>query len=157
MTAEQVQSGRISPWGGVHSYSIHVPSRHKTRTLLILARNHHSPHQKRITKSLATSKGHLRGQQKNIQPTKTIDEPLSISESLDFIPTPEATNPCTGALVDLIKNTNEFSRSFSDQTGQFQIQSSRGNNYIFIIYDYDSNVILSKTINNCQGLASLLY
>jgi hypothetical protein len=32
-------------------------------------------------------------------------------------------------------------RTYSDQTGRFIVPSSRGHNYIFILYDYDSNFI----------------
>ena len=42
---------------------------------------------------------------------------------------------------------------FTDQPGQFIAPSSTGNNYIFILYDYDSNAILvdpmpGKTTHN---------
>ena len=42
-------------------------------------------------------------------------------------------------------------KTYSDQTGKFIIQSSRGNNYIFILYYYDSNSILSIPIKNRQA------
>ena len=37
---------------------------------------------------------------------------------------------------------------YSDQTGKFIIPSSRGNNYLFLLYDYDSNSIHAETIPN---------
>jgi hypothetical protein len=37
---------------------------------------------------------------------------------------------------------------FSDQTGRFITPSSNGNNYIFILYDYDSNSIFSEAMPN---------
>ena len=62
-------------------------------------------------------------------------------------------------LVEIIKNVllnnvsirkNKFytktielkSRSYSDETGRFPIILSKGNKYIIIIYDYDSNTII---------------
>jgi hypothetical protein len=33
---------------------------------------------------------------------------------------------------------------YSDQTGKFVQPSSHGNNYLFILYDYDSNLILAE-------------
>jgi len=40
--------------------------------------------------------------------------------------------------IDNIKVTG---RTFSDQTGRFVCPSVSGNNYVFIVYDYDSNSI----------------
>ena len=49
---------------------------------------------------------------------------------------------------------DEFARkykSYSDQTGKFPHMSSRGNQYIFTMYDYDSNVILVQALKIRQG------
>ena len=35
---------------------------------------------------------------------------------------------------------------FTDQTGQFPNKSSRGNHYIMVLYNHDSNAILAKPI-----------
>jgi hypothetical protein len=40
------------------------------------------------------------------------------------------------AIIDL--NTGQI---FTDQTGRFPIPSSKGSNYLFVLYDYDSNII----------------
>ena len=37
---------------------------------------------------------------------------------------------------------------FSDQTGRFPVTSSRGNKYIMIVYDYDSNSILAEPLKS---------
>ena len=37
---------------------------------------------------------------------------------------------------------------FSDQTGRFPITSSRGNKYIMIVYDFDSNAILAEPLKS---------
>ena len=48
-------------------------------------------------------------------------------------------------------STNTICKTYSDQTETFIIQSSRGNSYIFILYDYESNYILYKPIKNRQA------
>jgi hypothetical protein len=37
---------------------------------------------------------------------------------------------------------------YTDQTGRFPVVSSKGNNYIMILYDYDSNAILAQPIKD---------
>jgi len=103
---------------------------------------------KHLPKSIATSKGHLRGQQKNIKSTKADLDSIPMSTSLDLAPSQEPSNPKTNNLFLALLTTDSICKSFSDQTGQFPVQSGRGNNYIFILYDYDSNAILSTAIPN---------
>ena len=72
---------------------------------------------------MATSKGHLRGQQKNIQSTKLkIHEntPLLVIE--DIAPAQEPNNIATQT-VFLTIDTKPFARWYSDQTGRFPMQS----------------------------------
>jgi len=38
-----------------------------------------------------------------------------------------------------------------DLTGKFPVQSLSGNNYILIVYDYDSNGILTTPLPNCHA------
>jgi len=40
---------------------------------------------------------------------------------------------------------------YMDLTGKFVVASSNGNNYILIIYDYDSNAILAIPLKNCKA------
>ena len=102
-----------------------------------------------LPKSLATSQGHLKGQQKNIRSTKTVlEETVPLTISLDIAPAQEPANPKTQTVFLTIIDNKTFARSYSDQTGQFPIQSGRGNNYMFVLYDYDSNAILIKAIPN---------
>ena len=93
---------------------------------------------KHLQKPLATSKGHLQGQQKNIKTTKDYDS-LTLSTSLDVAPIQEPYNPKTNNIFsNALLATESLSKSFcSDQTFQFSVQSGRGNNYIFIMYRYD--------------------
>jgi hypothetical protein len=106
---------------------------------------------KHLSKSLATSKGHLRMQQKNIQSTKTISSNLPMTESLDFSPSQEPHNARTHAAFTTILPATDVQKSYSDQTGKFPLQSSRGYNYVMVLYDYDSNAILSKPLKTRQA------
>jgi hypothetical protein len=106
---------------------------------------------KHLSKSLATSKGHLRMQQKNIRSTKPLTADLPIATSLDFSPSQDLHNPRTHIVFPTIINTTNLQKSYSDQTGKFPIQSSRGHNYVMILYDYDSNAILSIPLKTRQA------
>jgi hypothetical protein len=44
--------------------------------------------------------------------------------------------------------TIDADQIYTDQTGIFTIVSSKGNKYIMVIYDYDSNAILAQPIKN---------
>jgi hypothetical protein len=105
---------------------------------------------KHLAKSRATSKGHLRMEQKNVQSTK-ITANLPIATSLDFSPSQEPNNIRTHAVFATILPATELRTSYSDQTGKFPVQSSRGYNYVMVLYDYDSNAILSKPIKTRQA------
>ena len=37
---------------------------------------------------------------------------------------------------------------FTDQTGRFPVMSSKGNQYIMVLYDYDYSAILAKPMKN---------
>eukprot|EP00957_Ditylum_brightwellii_P109220 8331405-Ditylum_brightwellii.AAC.2 len=41
--------------------------------------------------------------------------------------------------------------AYLDLTGQFPHQLSRGNNYLYVMYDFDSNTILTEAIPNRQA------
>ena len=105
---------------------------------------------KHLAKSLAISKGHLRMEQQNIQSTK-ITANLDLATSLEIIPSQEQSNPRTNVVFAAILIEAELRKSYSDQTGKFPVQSSRGYNYIMILYDYDSNIILSKPLKTLQA------
>ena len=44
---------------------------------------------------------------------------------------------------------------YTDQTGKFVQPSSNGNNYLLILYDYDSNCILAEPLKSCTANAIL--
>jgi hypothetical protein len=105
---------------------------------------------KHLAKALATSMGHLRMQQKNIQSTK-ITSDLPIAASLDFSPSQEPNNTRTHVVFAVVLPATELRKSYSDQTGKFPVQSSRGYNYVMVLYDYDSNAILTKPTKTRQA------
>ena len=42
-------------------------------------------------------------------------------------------------------------KSYSDQTGRFPVKSSRGNQYVFIMYNYNTNSINSNAIKDMNS------
>ena len=60
-------------------------------------------------------------------------------------PTQEPNNNATYQLFASFQNTGKI---YTDQSGRFPVTSSEGNKYILLIYDYDSNAILTEPIKN---------
>ena len=89
-------------------------------------------------------------EQQNIQSTK-ITTDLDLATSLDIISSQEPSNPRTNVVFAAILTETGLQKSHSDQTGKFPVQSLRGYNYMVILYDYDSNIILSKPLKTCQA------
>ena len=85
--------------------------------------------------SVATVKGHLNQQRQRHR------KPLHVTPT----PIPTRTHTIYAATLDPTQPTGN---SFSDLTGRFPIQSNRGANYIFVLYDYDSNAILVRPLHN---------
>jgi hypothetical protein len=90
-------------------------------------------------------------EQKNLQSTKS-PASLPLSTSLDVDPSQEPQNKATHNLFALLLPPLDIQKSYSDQTGRFLTQSSRGCQYIFILYEYDSNAILSKPLKTRQAM-----
>ena len=91
-------------------------------------------------------------QQKNVQSTKVTSD-LPIATSLDFSPYQEPNNTRTHAVFAFatVLPMKELRKSYSDQTGRFPIQSSRGYKCVMVLYDYDSNAILSTPTKTRQA------
>ena len=106
---------------------------------------------KHLPKSIATSLGHMRSDQQNLRSTKQPWPAIPLLTSLDIAPHQEPTNPRSHASFVKMIDTKCFERSYSDQTGKFPVKSCRGNCYIFIMYDYDSNAILSVALPDRRG------
>ena len=91
-----------------------------------------------LPKSEATALGHLDQQRKNIQSTKLNDD------DQDTMHTPSPLEKClsTHALYATTISYNEpTGKLFTNLTGQFPVQSSRGHKYILVAYNFDSNSI----------------
>ena len=87
--------------------------------------------------TIETSKGHMRATRANIRSTKS-------------------TSSTSKHNCGENKRTNEFytkiieptGKVFSDQTGKFPVTSSKGNKYVMVVYDHDSNAILSEPLKS---------
>ena len=64
-------------------------------------------------------------------------------------PPQETNNQPTHNLSTTMWKSSE--RTYSDQTGAFPIQTSRGNKYILIMYVYDANAIMVELIKSHQA------
>ena len=90
-----------------------------------------------LPQSIHTSMGHLDQERKNLRSTKLAtlnDEPLET--------------------ISLSKRSHDafayiqLNHIYSDQTRKFLVQSTRGHNYIMVIYDYDTNSIHAEPLKN---------
>ena len=95
---------------------------------------------KHLPPSIATAKGHLDQERKNLQSTKSIDD--------DYFPLPNRHNVKSfDACATIIPFVNRDT-AYHDLTGRLPHTSSRGNQYILVVYDYDSNAILHCPLKN---------
>ena len=105
--------------------------------------------QKILDTTIALEKGHLDQERKNLQSTT----PTNKDEIEDNFPSQEQTK--TYNIFAMLEKTDESftakHKTCSDQTGKFPHISSRGNQYVFTLYDYDSNVILLESLKSKQG------
>ena len=69
----------------------------------------------------------------------------------DFFPTSSSPNTPTNEAIYAICDGAAFHTVYSYLTGNFPIQSSQGNNYVFIAYHPDDNVILACAMKNRQA------
>jgi hypothetical protein len=87
----------------------------------------------------ATTKGHLNQQSQNARTTKAKDPKVIVTEP-DLDP---------GVKTQFVyAATINAGQIYTDQTGRFPVVSSKGNKYIIILYDYDSNAILAQPIKD---------
>ena len=70
---------------------------------------------------------------------------------IDVNPPQENDNARTYNLYVTIATSSDIIKSYSDQTGKFTHQSTRGNQYVMILYDYNYNLILSNPIKTRQA------
>jgi hypothetical protein len=95
--------------------------------------------EKYLSKSTSTTKGHLNQQRQNARTTKVKDPKVIMAEpDLD-----------QGIKTEYVyAATIDAGQIYTDQTGRFPVVSSKGNKYIMILYDYESNAILAQTIKD---------
>jgi len=105
---------------------------------------------KHLPKSLSTTLGHQDQEAKNLRSTKPIAPSLSPSPPHDEDLAP-ALAPRTNQTCAMLLNQTDLTRSYSDQTGRFPVPSSRGNNYLFVLYHQDTNTIHAVPIPNRQA------
>ena len=90
--------------------------------------------------SEATAMGHLDQVRQNKKSTKPKPSKESIELDQDHFPksddTNERTHHCFAAAQEITGQVH------TDQTGRFRVPSCNGNNYVMVLYDYDSNAIL---------------
>ena len=95
-----------------------------------------------LPKSIITTMGHLDQQRKNKQSTKE----KVLSDDMSPTPTPQiGTSRTQQVYAECLPITGKI---FSDLPGRFVVPSSRGNNYLLIVYDYDSNAIEAQPIKS---------
>jgi hypothetical protein len=105
--------------------------------------------------SIPMTKGHMDQTRKNQQSTKTPTPPATImldgddpcnieSEDTNSFPSnfTAKTHQC---FTTIMEPTGQI---YTDQTGRFVSPSSNGNNYMMILYDYDSNFIFAQPFTN---------
>ena len=81
---------------------------------------------------------------KNLQSTKHAKSELGVEEDIKFYPDVKTVK--THVLCATITPFNIKRKGFIDITGNVQHKSSRVNLYAMVMYDYDSNAILTKPI-----------
>jgi hypothetical protein len=95
--------------------------------------------ERHLSKSTSTTKGNLNQQRQHERSTKVKDPKLIMTE-------PDLDQGIKTQYVHAA--TIDAGQIYTDQTGRFQVVSSKGNNYIMILYDYDSNAILAQPIKD---------
>jgi hypothetical protein len=95
--------------------------------------------EKHLSKSTSTTKGHLNQQRQNARTTRIKDAKVIVTE-------PDMDHGIKTQFV--YAATIDAGQIYTDQTGRFPVVSSKGNTYIMILYDYDSNTILAQPIKD---------
>ncbi len=102
--------------------------------------------QKYYPETTETAKGHLNQTRKNVRSTKAKTAPLEIC----------GTSQLQGKKVrNIYINTYMVCETmFSNQTGQFPTRSQRGNKYIMVMVEIDSNAILVEPMKSRKDESS---
>ncbi|KAI2504487.1 Reverse transcriptase (RNA-dependent DNA polymerase) [Fragilaria crotonensis] len=101
---------------------------------------------KHLPKSIATTLGHQDQEAKNIRSTRSVP-PIDLASDLDVDLAPQLETR-SHHIAAMLLGHQHLLKSYSDQTGRFHVPSSRGNNYIFVLYHQDTNSIHAVAIPN---------
>ena len=115
-------------------------------TLQLLDGPHSIPH-------LQTSrKIHCHNHGPSSSPTEKYQEKKSIQplpkKTLDVSPSHEPSNTCSNTMNNSMESTFDIRKKYFDQTEKLPLQSSTGHNYVFILYKYDKNEIVSVPLKH---------
>ena len=102
---------------------------------------------KHLTKSIATSKEHKKLQRQGIKSTKIDPSVLEI----DAIPAQKQENKRTDNIFMCVCSQEQLEKSYSGQIGRFPVRSARGNQCVFVLYNYDTNIIHTRVIEDKQS------
>ena len=135
-------------------------------TMLQAARNDHfinwpglTPENinKYYVKTPYVSKGHMNQERQGLQSTKNNNTNNLSKAEEDFLqhndlqPNDEKLIRPTHETISVITSFQQKSQAFTDQTGRFPYISSRGNQYVMITYNYDTNSIHAEPLQNRQA------
>jgi len=108
---------------------------------------------KHLPPNIDSAKGHLDQERKSLQSTKILqDSPEMKQEKADFFPPSDSPNVKThDAIADIVQFTTK-NTAYQDLTRRFPHNLTRGNEYILIVYDHDSNCILHHVLKDRAGM-----
>ena len=66
----------------------------------------------------------------------------------DFFLPQDENNQQSNHVCGVLTPFTQLKRAYSDQMGRFPYKSSRGKEYLLILYDYDRNAILCEAIKS---------
>ena len=89
---------------------------------------------------MATDKGRIHQTRKNLKSTKT--QELNTQEEEPMKPLEQRTNTVFTKII------NHKRKIATYITVKFPVTSNRGNNYLFVLYDYDSNCIIIRPMKS---------
>ena len=123
-----------------------------------------------MPKSIITAKGHQRQEYSNLQSTNYKERLSKIKQKIkklqdnspkqpfkdtlhqhlseDFFPPSSIPNVKSNAIINSIIPMSPTGLGYTDPAGRFPYRSTRGNEYIFISYNYDANAILATAMKD---------
>ena len=110
--------------------------------------------QKHLSRSIITAMGHMKATRQGIRSTKKKDDSNSEDDDEGEEPSLEEPRPhldrsVNHQVVCRVIATSELKGTIcTDLPGRFPFASDLNNNYIFVMYDFDSNNILGKPIKS---------